>query len=82
MDASRQRDWDRADPRLLVVTESLGVGGTESHLLRTLPLLARKGFSVSVFCLTERGERAREAEAAGIEVIAAPSLAKIGRAHV
>ena len=44
------------DRRLLVVTESLGVGGTESHLLRTLPRLVAAGWSVATFCLTERGE--------------------------
>ena len=64
-----------ANRRLLVVTESLGVGGTESHLIRTLPLLAKAGWSVATFCLTERGERAEQVEAAGVEVFAAPHLA-------
>jgi hypothetical protein len=62
--------------RLLVVTESLGVGGTESHLIRTLPRLAASGWSVVTFCSTERGERAEQAEATGVEVCAAPRLAK------
>src|SRR5262245_2486164 len=61
--------------RLLVVTESLGVGGTESHLIRTLPRLAESGWSVVTFCLTERGERAEQVEAAGIDVAASPRLA-------
>ena len=62
--------------RLLVVTESLGVGGTESHLIRTLPRLAASGWSVLTFCLTERGERAGQVEAAGVEVAASPRLAR------
>ena len=62
--------------RLLVVTESLGVGGTESHLIRTLPRLAASGWSVVTFCLTERGERAGQVEAAGVEVAASPRLAR------
>jgi hypothetical protein len=32
--------------RILVVTESLGIGGTESHLIRTLPRLTASGSSV------------------------------------
>ena len=62
--------------RLLVVTELLGVGGTESHLIRTLPRLAASGWSVVTFCLTERGERAGQVEAAGVEVAASPRLAR------
>ena len=64
-----------SDRRLLVVTESLGVGGTESHLIRTLPRLAASGWSVATFCLSERGERAEQIEAAGVEVAALPRLA-------
>jgi glycosyltransferase involved in cell wall biosynthesis len=67
---------DAADRRLLIVTESLGVGGTESHLIRTLPRLANPGWSVVTFCLTERGERASQLEDAGVEVLAAPRLAR------
>ena len=65
-----------SDRRLLVVTESLGVGGTESHLIRTLPRLAASGWSVVTFCLTERGERAEQVEAAGVEVATSPPLAR------
>jgi glycosyltransferase involved in cell wall biosynthesis len=55
-------------PRLLIVTESFGVGGTESHLIRTLPLLKQQGFSIAAFCLSARGSRAGEVESAGIEI--------------
>jgi glycosyltransferase involved in cell wall biosynthesis len=65
-----------SDRRLLVVTESLGVGGTESHLIRTLPQLAASGWNVVTFCLTERGERAEQVEAAGVEVAASLRLAR------
>ena len=73
---SMSRDNALPDRRLLVVTESLGVGGTESHLIRTLPRLVDHGWSVVTFCLTERGERAEQMEAAGVEVVASPRLAK------
>ena len=62
--------------RLLIVTESLGVGGTESHLIRTLPRLAASGWNVVTFCLTERGARAEQVEKAGVEVCASPRLAE------
>jgi glycosyltransferase involved in cell wall biosynthesis len=53
------------------VTESFGIGGTESHLIRLLPLLAARGFDVAVFCMTERGGRAGELERAGVKLFAA-----------
>ena len=54
--------------RLLVVTESMGVGGTESHLLRLLPRLSASGWKSAVFCVSGRGERADELESRGVEV--------------
>jgi glycosyltransferase involved in cell wall biosynthesis len=65
-----------AGRRLLVVTESLGVGGTESHLIRTLPHVAASGWEVVTFCLTERGERAEQVEKAGVKVQVSPRLAR------
>jgi glycosyltransferase involved in cell wall biosynthesis len=56
--------------RLLVMTESIEVGGTEGHLLRVLPRLAAGGWKVATFCLSGRGRQARALEAAGIEVFA------------
>ena len=67
---------DASQRKLLVVTESLGVGGTETHLIRTLPHLADSGWRVTVFCLTERGDRADELEAADIEIVSTPRLAE------
>jgi glycosyltransferase involved in cell wall biosynthesis len=60
-----------ATERLLVVTESFGIGGTESHLIRLLPLLADSGLDVAVFCMTERGGRAGELERAGVKLFTA-----------
>lgn len=76
MDASRFGQDDDPGRRLLIVTESLGIGGTESHLIRTLPRLKDAGWSVATFCVTERGERAGQVEEAGVQVFAAPRVAK------
>jgi glycosyltransferase involved in cell wall biosynthesis len=72
-DKSSSRETDR---RLLIVTESLGIGGTESHLIRTLPPLVEAGWSVATFCLTERGERADNIEGSGVKVFSPPRIAK------
>ncbi len=64
------------EERLLVVTESLGVGGTESHLMRLLPELAKRGWDIAAFCLTDRGARAGSLEAAGVEVFSPEPGAK------
>jgi glycosyltransferase involved in cell wall biosynthesis len=69
----------RQKPRILIVTESLGYGGTESHLLAVLPRIAASGFKIAVFCLTERGERADILESAGVEVIASAEIARSKR---
>ena len=65
--------------RLLVVTESLGIGGTESHLIRVLPRLQALGWQAATFCLSGRGERADELESKGIEVVAPRRIAKGNR---
>ena len=62
--------------RILFVAESLGIGGTETHLLALLPLLKSAGFEVAVFCFTEKGARAATLEAEGIDVFAAPTVAR------
>ena len=73
--------------RLLVVTESLGVGGTESHLLRLLPRLSTYGWDIAVFCLTARGRNAGQMTAAGIQVFGpdpdvAPAAPQRDSAHI
>jgi glycosyltransferase involved in cell wall biosynthesis len=62
-----------SERRLLVVTESLGVGGTESHLLRLLPRLPAFGWKVAIFCMSGRGTFASRLEDAGVEVVGAQS---------
>jgi len=64
--------------RLLIVTESLGIGGTETHLIRLLAPLAAQEWSIAIFCLSQRGQRANEVEAAGIRVVSPPRLASRG----
>ena len=66
-------------PTILVVIGELDVGGTEHHLLRVLPALARQGFSPLVYTLTERLSLAPRFRAAGVEVIA-PTEANAPRA--
>jgi glycosyltransferase involved in cell wall biosynthesis len=61
-------------PTILVVIGDLDVGGTEHHLLRVLPALARQGFRPLVYTLTERLSLAPRFRAAGVEVIA-PTMA-------
>lgn len=58
--------------RLLVVTESLGIGGTESHLIRLLVPLTSRGWDVAVYCVSERGCRADQVAHCGIRVFSSP----------
>jgi len=72
------------DRRLLVVTESLGIGGTESHLRRLLPRLSASGWEVAVFCLSTVGTHADELKSKGIEVFSTrrlPMASKFGHRH-
>ena len=63
-----------AERRLLVVCESLGIGGTETHLIRLLVPLAARGWDITVYCLSERGCRADQVERSGIRVLSASRL--------
>jgi glycosyltransferase involved in cell wall biosynthesis len=60
--------------RILFVTESFGVGGTEAHLLELLPSLKAKGFETAAFCFSELGARADVLHSAGVPITAAPSI--------
>jgi glycosyltransferase involved in cell wall biosynthesis len=68
--------------RILFVTESFGVGGTETHLLELLPSLKAKGFDIAVFCLTELGAGADPLQRAGIRVTSAPRIGSTGKRSV
>ena len=63
---ARQRN-----PRLLLVTRALDVGGTERHLAQIAPGLARRGFDVSLYCLAKEGAQVAEVGASGIRVVGA-----------
>jgi hypothetical protein len=60
--------------RILFVTESFGIGGTEAQLLELLPSLQAKGFETAAFCFSELGARARVLQDAGVPIIAAPGI--------
>jgi len=66
-------------PRILFVTESFDVGGTETHLLDLLPELKDKGFEVAAFCFTKKGNRADRLERVGVPVYAAPQIGESKR---
>src|SRR5262245_7659766 len=60
-------------PTILVVIGDLDLGGTENHLLRVLPALARDGLTPVVYTLTHRASLAPRLRAAGVEVILPPA---------
>jgi len=57
----------------MFVIGSLDVGGTERHLTQIAPALVKRGYSVSVFCLSHGGALAAELATGGVEVILPPS---------
>ena len=67
--------------RILFVTESFGIGGTETHLLELFPSLKAKGFDIAAFCLTELGTGGGSLQRAGIHVIA-PRISTRGKRSV
>jgi len=54
---------------LLVLTNSLEIGGTENHLCQVLPRLKANGWDISVYLTVGPGELIAPLEAAGIKVI-------------
>src|SRR5262245_38978774 len=60
-------------PTILVVIGDLDLGGTENHLLRVLPALARNGLKPVVYTLTHRASLAPRLRDAGVEVILPPA---------
>ncbi len=57
---------------LLFVIGHLEIGGTEQHILRTAPALARLGWDVSVYSLAGRGPLLEPLRAKGVEVLLPP----------
>jgi glycosyltransferase involved in cell wall biosynthesis len=64
-----QLDPARCGDRILVVTGSLAVGGTEMHLARVLPGLVKRGWEVTVFALTGEGPLAKPLRDGGVQVV-------------
>jgi glycosyltransferase involved in cell wall biosynthesis len=62
-------------PRVLFVTMSLNVGGTERQLAQIAPAIARLPIDVSVLSLLDRGVFAPDLERAGISVVGPGPLA-------
>lgn len=58
--------------RLLVVVRSLGLGGTERHLLAVLPRLPAEGIMPTIACVHGGGALTAAFAGAGIEVLEAP----------
>lgn len=48
------------------------MGGTERHLVKILPLLARLGYRPVVYTLTHKGKLSRELESEGVAVVEPP----------
>jgi glycosyltransferase involved in cell wall biosynthesis len=63
---------------ILVVIRDLEVGGTEHHLVRVLPALAREGLTPFVYTLTHGLSLAPRLQAAGVEVIPPPTARALG----
>lgn len=61
-----------ASTRILFVTVSLDLGGTERHLATLAPELVRRGWSVAIYCTNRLGAFAAGVAAAGVEVIGPP----------
>ena len=62
-----------AEPiKITIVIRSLERGGTETHLLRTLPIVASNDFLMSIFCFERPGELSEEMRRCGIKVVTPP----------
>ncbi len=59
-------------PRILFVTSSLQIGGTERHLAAITPALVKLGWSISVYSLTGSGALRDEMQDKGVEVFVPP----------
>ena len=59
----------RRPPRVLIVTRTLDIGGTERHIAAIAPRLAAGGLDVRVVCIGKRGAQAGDVERAGVRVL-------------
>jgi glycosyltransferase involved in cell wall biosynthesis len=56
------------EPRVIVVTSRLDVGGTERHLTRILPVLRRRGIDVALYVMERGGLLEAELAAQGVRI--------------
>lgn len=61
------------------VISSLGVGGTEQHVTSVARELKRRGYQVTVYCLTEAGPLAHRLTQCGVRLETPPMLFKRGQ---
>jgi len=54
---------------ILYIIGSLSKGGAEMHLFRTLPLLIKKNYRITIFLISERGQLADGLTSVGIKII-------------
>jgi glycosyltransferase involved in cell wall biosynthesis len=59
-------------PRILVVAKRLDVGGTERHLVRTLPRLVTRGLAIALYVFERGGRLEAELDDTGVEILAPP----------
>ena len=69
------------NPRLLLVTRALEVGGTERHLAQIAPGLAARGFDVTLYCISREGAQLADLDGSGLRLAgSAPYLKSLSRA--
>ena len=61
-------------PRVVYVINSLVAGGAEGHVVRVASGLKRRGWDVSIFCLSRRGPLIQRAEVGGTRVVGPASF--------
>src|SRR5215217_1510512 len=59
---------ERFNPRVVVVSSRLDIGGTERHLARVLPELRKRGIDVSLFVLERGGSLENQLTQGGVSV--------------
>ena len=66
-------------PRLLIVTRSLDVGGTERHIALLAPRLLARGFDTTVLCIGRRGVQGDAVARSGVRVVGPPGGDRLPR---
>lgn len=66
-------------PRLLIVTRSLDVGGTERHIALLAPRLLAHGFDTTVLCIGRRGVQGDAVARSGVRIVGPPGGDRLPR---